>query len=153
MSIILERHYNNYLKYDILNYELYSIILKNYLKNKNEVKEISEDDLYEFAKKEYLERFTEGIREEKNKEFKENLKEFTKEEMNKIPSLIGSLYVALKEISSTEKVNFDCMFSMTSYFEDYYKCLEKVIIGFEIKHMKSLSVQNDNNKLEFKLNE
>lgn len=153
MGSILERHYNNYLKYDILNYELYSIILKNYLKNKNGIKEISDDDLYEFARKEYLDRFTEGLKEEKNQEFKENLKGFTEEEMNKIPSLLGSLYVALKEISSTEKVNFDCMFSMSSFFEDYYKCLEKVIVGFEVKHMKSLDVKNEQNKLQFKLNE
>lgn len=150
MSNVLEDYYNHYLDYDIDNYELYKIILRKYLINKTKKENISDDDLYEYAKKEYKNRFNKTLQEKMNEDFKENTWGFNKEELDIITSLIAKIYVGCINILPIDIKNLSGIFSIESYSKDYYKCLEKVILGFELQE-KKLNLLVEDNKLKFKI--
>lgn len=151
MSHVLEDHYNNYLNYDISNYEIYKILLRRYLINKTKNENISDDDLYEYAKKEYKNRFNKELKEKMNEDFKKNTWGLSKEELDMAVSLIAKIYVGCMNMLPIDIKNLSGIFSIENYSKDYYKCLEKVITGFELKNMKPLVLSDDENKLEFKL--
>lgn len=151
MSSILEDHCNNYLEYDINNYEIYKIMLRRYLINKTKNENISDNDLYEYAKKEYKNRFNKELQEKMNEDFKKNTWGLSKEELDKVVSLIAKIYVGCINILPIDIKNLNGIFSIENYSKDYYKCLEKVIIGFELQE-KKLSLLVEDNRLKFKMN-
>lgn len=147
---MLENHYNNYLDYDINNCEIYKILLRRYLINKTKNEDISDDDLYEHAKEEYENRFNKEMVSKMNEDFKRNTWGLSKEELDRLISLISKIYVDCMNILPIDIENLSRIFSIDNYSSDYYKCLENVILGFELQE-KRLSLLNKNNKLEFKI--
>lgn len=152
MNSILENYYNYLLDLDMTNYKLYSILLRNYLKNSEKRENISDDDLYKFARVEYDKKYLDDAKKaEINKKYKENLHSFSKEDNDNIPSLLGRIYVLTDFTVSSDRLDLDSMFKIDSYFDNYFKCLEKVCIGYELMHMNKFDINNDGNKLSLKL--
>ena len=145
--MILDEHYNSYVKLDLLYYELYSILYKKYLENKKQIINISDDDLYELAKKEYLDsyRLNDKQIKEKNDDFKNNIYGL---DYSKLTDLQAKIFVCIK--SNIDKVS-DEQLKIDTYLSDYLRCLEKICIGFEIKNIKKMNF--DSKSLKFTLEE
>lgn len=152
MNSILENYYNYLLDLDITNYKLYSILLRNYLRNSEKRENISDDDLYKFARVEYDKKYLdEDKKEELNKNYKKNLHDFKEDDNKLIPALLGRIYVLTDFTTSSDKLNLDNMLRIDSYFDNYFKCLEKVCIGYELMHINKFDITNDGDKLSLKL--
>ena len=136
MSSILESHFSELIKLDMAYYKLYKIIIKNYLKNKNGIDNITDEELRKFVYDEYDRYYNEEEKKKKNEEFKNNLVHFNEDDFSKIPELTSKIYLCTLKLTTVSSDKLNELFNPATYFEDYFKCIEKLYLGFNLKGTK-----------------